>query len=230
MCVSLRVTDLETLSERLESSLETGADLAELRLDYLPPADLDGLRASISGIEDGLILTCRPSHQGGVAKTGPEGRAERLKKMIQLRPGLVDVELDLAEEHPNLLEEARSNGTLVIASWHFLHDTPDGETLLETASRALSLGDIAKVVTKAEEFRDNLKILRLYFEHPQSRDRLLAFAMGELGLVSRVESVRLGAPFMYVSLGGLKTAPGQIGLMEAIQFFREVGEPRETRC
>jgi 3-dehydroquinate dehydratase len=38
----------------------------------------------------------------------------------------------------------------------------------------------------------------------------VAFAMGEIGKSTRIQSVKLGAPFTYASINGKETAPGQI--------------------
>ena len=92
------------------------------------------------------------------------------------------------------------------------------------AAEALGAGALAKVVTTARRFGDNLRVLRLY-GLKGARGRLIAFAMGARGLPSRFEALRLGAPFVYV-YHGRRAAPGQPDLESALEYVRVVGVAR----
>jgi 3-dehydroquinate dehydratase type I len=79
----------------------------------------------------------------------------------------------------------------------------------QVRDRAGSLGDIAKIVTMARTGEDNLRVLRLYEEDPRN---LIAFCMGEAGMVSRLVSLQMGAPIIYASLPNEPVAPGQLSV------------------
>ena len=66
------------------------------------------------------------------------------------------------------------------------------------------------MVTTATSVDDNLTTLTLCAGRAQARS--ISFCMGELGTVSRVVSMRLGAPLAYASLPNEAVAPGQLSI------------------
>jgi 3-dehydroquinate dehydratase-1 len=75
--------------------------------------------------------------------------------------------------------------------------------------------DVVKLVTTAENKSDAARVLSLYDRYPDTN--LLAFAMGEAGLITRVACVFLGAPYTYAAISDDKPlANGQISV-EKIQ-------------
>ena len=80
---------------------------------------------------------------------------------------------------------------------------------------------IFKVIFTAQKFEDNLipmKICRDLLEKIKYKS-VISFCMGELGIFSRVLSVKVGSFLTYASLDE-KTAPGQIN----IKKIREIHE------
>ena len=77
--------------------------------------------------------------------------------------------------------------------------------------------DTIKIVTVAKNVSDVSKLLSLY--SIKSKDRLIAFSMGEQGKFSRILCLYLGSPFTYVSLEKA-IAPGQFSVDEinSLQF------------
>ena len=73
--------------------------------------------------------------------------------------------------------------------------------------------DICKIITTAKRFEDNNRILELVHEF---RDRrIIGFAMGDEGRLSRVLSPLAGAYFTFASAAeGSESAPGQITVAE----------------
>ena len=70
-------------------------------------------------------------------------------------------------------------------------------------------GSVAKAVTTATSVEDNLTTLTLCSDKP---GRIVAFCMGGLGAVSRVVSMRMGAPLVYASIPNEAVAPGQLSI------------------
>lgn len=198
-------------------AIDIGADIVEVRLDYLEDLDVNVLSSTLRPYMDKLVLTLRPRYENGLFGGDEEERVEILKQLSQEGPAYVDIELR-SPMIQDLSKELMKAGITVIVSWHDFEETPETDELQKIANLAMSCGSIAKVVTMAKSFSDNLRILSLY--HTGDKHRLIAFCMGAEGVLSRFLSVMLGAPFMYVSLPGAPTAPGQPSITEAKELIR----------
>jgi len=210
LCLSLGSKTLRGLEEKVGGCGDHQPDLVEVRIDYLERFDLETLDRILKPYRDRLILTCRPPREGGDFRGSEEERVKTLESLLDLRPGMVDIEIKTLEENPHLASRARSLGVKVIASWHSFDGTPPRETLLERVEEGFKWGDMVKIVTMAQGIEDNLEVLELY--RGVEEGRLIAFCMGWEGLISRILSLQLGAPFTYVSLPSEATAPGQISI------------------
>jgi 3-dehydroquinate dehydratase-1 len=164
----------------------------------------------ISSFADKVIVTLRPSWEGG-RYDGSEGeRIELLRMLSDSRPAYVDLELaakNLAEVSMELKRKSR-----LIVSFHDFSGTPGEEELASRARESLRYGDIAKIVTLSRGMDDNLGILRLYRLDGIPAERLIAFAMGEAGAVTRILAPILGSPIAYSCLLGEEVAPGQLSI------------------
>ena len=70
---------------------------------------------------------------------------------------------------------------------------------------------VVKIVTVAKNVSDASRLLSLY--SIKSKNKTVAFCMGEQGKFSRILCLHLGSPFTYVSLGKA-IAPGQFSVDE----------------
>lgn len=199
--------------EEIFSVLEQGdIEMAEIRLDLCPELDEEDIESLFSGTDIPLIATCR------IAGSASMQEAERrLRTAILAGAKYVDVELEApAPMGKRLRRAARESGTTLIRSYHNFDETPDAETLAEMVTKCRVFGsDVIKVATMAHNPEDVARVMDLYgMTYPDGRTQeegtLVAFCMGEAGKESRLECLRRGAPFTYVSLGeGDGTAPGQ---------------------
>ena len=209
--------------EEIFSILEQGdIEMAEIRLDLCPDLDEEDIESLFSGTDIPLIATCR------IAGSASMQEAERrLRTAILAGAKYVDVELEApAPMGKRLRRAARESGTTLIRSYHNFDETPDAETLAEMVTKCRVFGsDVIKVATMAHGPEDVARVMDLYgMTYPDGRTQeegtLVAFCMGEAGKESRLECLRRGAPFTYVSLGeGDGTAPGQwtlAGMNEAV--------------
>ena len=204
--------------EEIFSLLERGdIEMAEIRLDLCPDLDEEDIESLFSGTDIPLIATCR------IAGSASMQEAERrLRTAILAGAKYVDVELEApAPMGKRLRRAARESGTTLIRSYHNFDETPDAETLAEMVTKCRIFGsDVIKVATMAHSPEDVARVMDLYgMTYPDGRVQeegtLVAFCMGEVGKDSRLECLRRGAPFTYVSLGeGDGTAPGQWTLAE----------------
>src|SRR5437762_13802441 len=132
LCVSLTPRSLD---EVFSSDL-TGADCAEVRLDYL-----DNPRESVHTRWDRLplpiIVTCRGRARGGRFGGSVEEEIAILQSAVENGAKFVDIDYRSARSFP---------GAQVIASFHDFEKTPaDIDSVLDNA--CAGPGDIAKVAT-----------------------------------------------------------------------------------
>jgi 3-dehydroquinate dehydratase-1 len=218
VCVSVAAKTYTLLKKKAEAAIKLGADLVELRLDYLQTFDIERLKNVINGIEGRCILTLRSSKEGGQFRWSEAKRIQFLYQMVDLKPAYIDIELDTVKREKKLTEV--HSETTLITSKHSFVKTPNQPTLSRWVGEVLSYGGVGKVVTTARRFEDNLRIMELLKQAPKGR--LIAFCMGELGLVSRVLAPMLGSPIIYTCLKEA-IAPGQIELGEALRLYRVLG-------
>lgn len=116
-----------------------------------------------------------------------------------IEAGCWAVDIDILQPRElidKVLESAKANSTKVILSRHY-STTPPFDTLVAHTKEALEMGaDIVKIITTAHTTEEATVPLGLY-EH-FATERLVAFAMGEVGRFSRRLSLLLGAPYTYV--------------------------------
>ena len=72
----------------------------------------------------------------------------------------------------------------------------------------------------AKKLSDNWRILGVNAKFP---GRVVAFAMGKKGVLSRLLAPYYGAPFTYVYIGEKPVAPGQLGFEEIIELWNIMG-------
>ncbi len=180
------------------------ADLFELRIDLVGK----GWEQLASSLRKPWIAANRRASDGGKWRGSEQERTAQLLHAADLGSDIVDIELDapgLKEFMPQLKGRARC-----IISHHDWKGTPPADKLAEIIRRQIAAGaDICKVVTNAAGLQDNLTVLSLLPMFPAAR--IVAFAMGAEGVISRILSPLAGAYFTYASIPGLSgSAPGQI--------------------
>ena len=181
-------------------------ELAEIRLDLCELSD-DEIEDLFANTDTPLIATYRADR--GIT---PAEAERRMTLAIRAGARFADLELEAdagwSKRFRDLCHEC---GTEIIRSWHDFSATPSPEFLQQVLARCYRYGaDIAKIVTTATCPEDCAKVLSLY--ESEERKPLVAFAMGEAGRTSRLECLRLGAPFSYAALeeaAASQQAPGQ---------------------
>lgn len=192
-------------ADRLRRALSV-ADFAELRLDYMKPGLVVSFLEEVSGDLSRCICTIRSKQEGGRFAGTEEERRRLLFEVSEFEPYLQDVELATIQDCPSL----RNTSNMMI-SWHDFAGSPGDAELRHRLDTMTQYSDVVKMVVTAHKGSDAAAILGLYAAHTPSS--LIAFAMGEVAKFSRICSMHLGAPFMYVSMYEA-TAPGQYTLNE----------------
>ncbi len=217
-CVSIFGKTVESLETRVRQARKYNPDLIELRLDFirdLDPSKLGGIRKFLKGNE---ILTIRSRQEGGKSSTLSENeRIELIRYAIaQVKPSFIDIELLTLRKCPILIPELKESKTKLVASFHDLNGTKDlvhlRKIVLSAPLKNRSLFAV-KIVTRARNIQDNLKVLSLYSRPRQNyASKLVAFCIGPLGVPSRILSLFLGSPYGYASLPGEPVASGQLDI------------------
>lgn len=220
ICVSIIGRNETELESKMERALNLGGDLVELRLDFLHKFDISHLGDVISSFADKVIITLRPSWEGGHYSGSEEERIELLMMLSDLKPAYMDLEL-AAKNLAEISRELRRNSRLIV-SFHDFSGTPHEGELVSRAQEALRYGDFAKIVTLSRGMDDNLVIMRLYRLDGIPAERLIAFAMGEAGVVTRIIAPILGSPIAYSCLPGEEVALGQLSIIHLKRILEMV--------
>jgi 3-dehydroquinate dehydratase-1 len=220
ICTSIPAPSTAALKTDVKRAFENGSDYVEVRLDYLTEFNIEEIRSVLQTYAERCVYTCRKQEEGGLFRGSEEARLNLLKNLAEQNPAFVDLELSTVIESPELIDVVRSGGSKVIVSWHDYAGTPNPETLDKMRASAENLGNITKIVTLATTFVDNTSTLSLY--RSAAKGRLIAFCMGEPGVLSRVLCPLLGSPFTYAALEDQKTAPGQISLNDLREFYAAI--------
>lgn len=210
-CISIAVNDQKSLSDSIDIASKK-ADLIEVRFDYIQKDELDKAIEIASNIKERTIFTCRRREEGGKFEGSEEERIDILKRFIDIKPLLVDIEYNTLLNH-------KFDADNILVSWHNFEYTPSNEELSKQLSKMLKFSNNVKIVTFAKNFIDNISVLGLY--NQITDEKLVAFCMGEFGMASRVLSMLYGSPFTYTTLDK-PVAPGQLQIDQLKEALKRV--------
>lgn len=220
ICVSIAASDLEQLKIQIKQAFNFGADYVEIRFDFLNLSDLEEALSIANAVNKKAIYTLRSPEQGGQFKGNTFERITWLEKLSSSKPMLLDVELYTIKCNNNLADYLKENNTSVLISWHDFEKTPSNAQLTNLLYEMRKYSQNVKVVTTAQKTEDSLGLLELY-ENTLGIN-LIAFAMGEAGVLSRLLCVIIGnAPFTYASLEKA-IAPGQLTIKQMRKLYDRI--------
>ncbi len=213
ICAVIVNSDLEAVKEA-----EPFVDLFEVRIDLIG----DGWQELVKQLKKPWIACNRSADEGGKWEKDEVKRIAELLKATELGANIVDIELrtrNLEEVIPIIKKRAKC-----LLSFHELERTPPLDEMREIVQRQLAAGaDICKMITTAQRFEDNLTVLQLISEFPNTK--IVSFAMGHLGLLSRILCLIVGGYFTYASIEkGRESAPGQITAGELRKLYKMMPE------
>ena len=251
ICTTIQNRSLEQIHEALQM-----CEMAEIRLDRCDLSAKDIQELFTSDVP--LVATCRisevaasePSLQG-LPEQSREIKAmqmaeKRLLRAIEAGARYVDVEIEAQKQMSKRVRSAaHESGTVFIRSYHDFEGTDSFEALKAMVEKCVYHGaDMVKIVTTARSQADVDKVMGLYGwcreEKASGNERigaladggLIAFCMGEAGRGSRLDALRMGAPYTYAALSQEESAaPGQWTASEMSKAvygdfpFRETSEP-----
>lgn len=199
----------------------TQADIVELRLDCLSPDELERvgeLQSLLDELSLTLIVTLRPAGQGGTRELDFATRNRSWFSWPQSADVWRDMELDLVRRREAYLTEEESDH--LICSYHDFAGTP---IEIEHAYKRLAStpARVLKLATQAYEVTDCLPLFKLLDRAQQEERELIAVAMGETGLATRILGPSRGAFLTFAALDHESaTASGQLTVSELKDLYR----------
>ena len=190
--------DLDALRQTCERAVEW-ADLIELRLDCLAE-----IPERLPEVTRPVILTFRPTEQGGHRQLTREERQSFWSSIApQSKTIWWDIESDLA--HDLAVDWSR-----VIVSHHDFSGFPnDLEQIYERLARAPA--GVLKIAVQANDILDCIRIFNLLDRARNDGRDLIAIAMGNAGIATRILGPARGSFLTYGALDDQNaTAPGQV--------------------
>lgn len=158
-------TVAEALTE-IDEAVAGGADIVELRVDFIPTLDADGkdLTAMLERCPVPCIVTYRPTWEGGQYAGEEEPRLAALWKAVELGAAYVDCELLAAERFfaaaPPGIKDA--SATKIILSSHDYDAVPSYDELAEIRARCVAAGaDVVKIAAMVKDIVDVTRLQTL---------------------------------------------------------------------
>jgi 3-dehydroquinate dehydratase-1 len=227
-CIPIASEGTREAIEKMERAAYL-ADIVELRIDRMRNPDLEEL---LRAKRIPVIVTNRRREEGGGFAGTEEERIEILVRAVGLGADYVDVEAATAPALKAALRSALAGrSTRLICSWHDFSGTPPAEFLQAKLEECMADGPaVAKIVTRAFDAADCLRLLELIPRARLKGQAISAFCMGKPGRVSRIVAPLLGSAISYVSLEPEEaSAPGQLTIrqMRAIARIIEEGQENE---
>lgn len=216
-CVTVKADNIDSLRRKVNAALSKNPSLIEIQAEQLIRSNIDHLRRVLAHVLDKSIISLRSFN---MEREANNRYLSYISRLIEMQPAYIELEHSYILSHLNLIDKSFENNVLIIASHYDREKTPDSDILGRLALKMLKHADIIRIVTRANSFEDNIKVLGVYDILHDERDRIIAYATGEIGVISRLDSVKLGAPFIYVSVNNNnKDEPGQLSIDEARRYF-----------
>lgn len=192
---------------------QQGAGALELRADLL--ADPAQVRAALTAVRAAsslpLLLTYRSATEGGKGAGHGQGYEDYLASLLQLRPAVAAVDIEMAcPASKALVAEAKAGGYDVVGSCHDFTATPSAAQITQKLAQITAAGaDITKVAYMPRTAQDvaALRHAAHDFAGAYPHQPLIAISMGQLGAPSRTDLVNC-LTFATIA-DGAASAPGQ---------------------
>lgn len=192
---------------------QQGAEALELRADLL--VDPAQVRAALTAVRAAsslpLLLTYRSTTEGGKGAGHGQGYEDYLASLLQLRPAVAAVDIEMAcPASKALVAEAKAGGYDVVGSCHDFTATPSAAQITQKLAQITAAGaDITKVAYMPRTAQDvaALRHAAHDFAGAYPHQPLIAISMGQLGAPSRTDLVNC-LTFATIA-DGAASAPGQ---------------------
>ncbi|MHA2429524.1 MAG: type I 3-dehydroquinate dehydratase [Promethearchaeota archaeon] len=236
--IPIKSNNLREIEVVIDRAIAFNPEFIEFRFDYIDNIEnitqnfVEGIRNLIKN-KNLVIFTLRHHSEGGNIKIDEGKRLKVLKILIEAHPDFLDIEMSSnIELLKNLINLSTINKVKLIFSYHNFektHEYQDANNIILKFKDKLTENrlnhfeilnkSIYKIIFTAQNFEDNLIPLILCKEYFNDGKKIISFCMGELGILSRILSVKLGSFLTYAALEE-PTAPGQIKIHTLQQMYK----------
>ena len=237
LAVPIAARNREQAGTQIKSARAAGADILELRTDYLENLNVDLVKKLIAEIKNAgdkklpVIVTCRDKQQGGALDYPARLRVDVLTAALKAGADFIDYEYENfrsteGQERIMLALTQSSRGRLILSAHDF-------ETKFDNIGKLyrniLNICPVAipKLVYAANHINDCFDAFDLL--HQTGAERIV-FCMGAGGLISRILAKKLGCFITFASVDESNaTAPGQLTIRDLKELYRYDYINAETR-
>ncbi len=225
LAVSIQASTVSQFEQRLLAAKTAGAQMLELRTDYLEHLDTQSVRHMVDfsrtlGLP--VIVTCRDSAEGGVGNWPQDLRTAVLLEAIDAGAEYIDCEFanfrhTFVREPLCRALDAHCRTRLILSSHQFSGAFEDIGRLYETITAAMPAA-IPKLIYTAKHISDCFAGWDLLCRR---QGDAIVFAMGAAGQVSRILAKKFGSFLTFAALDDSQsTAPGQPTIQALKELYR----------
>jgi len=211
ICVSVKANTTSDTLHKILKAKRAGADMVEIRLDYIKDIKDFNLETLLSKKTLPAIITARPTWDGGNFSGSENKRIALLRQAIELGAEYIDLEF---KAYKDIIRKQ----TKLILSYHQMSFAPIGNIFSILKKMEAREPDIIKIAFLTNHIKDVIEIAKLQL---RSKKPSIIFAIGEVGLVTRILYKKLGSFLVYTALKkGEETAPYQPAVEEMLKLYR----------
>jgi len=227
LAVPIAATSFEQAKQQINAAQAAGAEMLELRTDYLENLSVDLVKKLIAETKVAsspapIIVTCRDKKEGGANDWPLKLRINVLTGALNAGADFIDFEYEnfLSTENQKAIKLTLSQvakGRLILSAHNFTTRFDDIVKLHSDISAAHP-AVTPKLVYTANHINDCFEAFDLL--HNTSGERIV-FCMGETGLISRIIAKKLGSFVTFASINDKSaTAPGQLTIEQFKTIYR----------
>lgn len=230
ICVALGLPTASQLYKAAEHEYKDGSTFLEFRLDYLhdPATGIEAIADFLKRYPDAQVLgTCRHQANNGHFSGLVDEQIRLLSVAGKAGAVAVDLEIESAEKAKKTVSSLREEVPLVI-SYHNFTTTP---SLAAISRRVMTIpADAYKIIVTARKPGDNLRVLQFARHGLGDSVPLIAFAMSDIGVATRILAPSYGCLYTYAAPSEAEgTASGQISGRLMHNLYRCEKLKRQTR-
>ncbi|XWS58507.1 hypothetical protein CRYUN_Cryun08bG0040100 [Craigia yunnanensis] len=218
ICAPLMAQSVEQMVKDMHQAKAEGAQLVEIRLDYIKNFQTQqDIQIILKNKPLPVIIVYRPKWEGGQYEGDEHSRLEALHLAIEMGADYIDFELKVASDLIRKQKMKNDSATKFIVSCHINGMIPSDEELNNLAASMQATGaDIIKMVANVTDITEIARIFHL-LSHCQVP--IIAYSVGERGLISQLLCPKFGGFLTYGSIDG-HSIPGMPSLYNVSQTYK----------